>query len=86
MSTRTVRLDAETESTLAELQRLTGLSISDVLKRGVAAYRTQAVAEATRTPYEIYATLDLGSGGYARAPAREAKQALQAALRRKHRR
>jgi hypothetical protein len=84
MSTRTVRLDAETESTLAELQKLTGLSISDVLKRGVAAYRNEAVAQAARTPFEIYANLDLGRGGHARAPARQSRQALQTILRRKH--
>lgn len=34
MGTRTVRLDDEAEKTLASLRRLTGLSISEVLKRG----------------------------------------------------
>ncbi len=34
MSVRTVRLDAAAESTLAALRQRTGLSISEVLKRG----------------------------------------------------
>ncbi len=34
MGTRTVRFDDEAENTLARLRKLTGLSISEVLKRG----------------------------------------------------
>ena len=35
MGTRTVRLDDEAENTLARLRKTTGLSISEVLKRGL---------------------------------------------------
>jgi hypothetical protein len=82
MATRTVRLDDEAETTLERLRRITGLSLSEVLKRGLAAYETQALAETSRRPYDIYRALDLGPGGYAAAPARGAKSAVSAAIRR----
>jgi hypothetical protein len=84
MATRTVRLDDEAESTLERLRRITGLSISEVLKRGLAAYETQALAETSRRPYDIYRELDLGPGGYAAVPARAAKSRVADAIRRKH--
>jgi hypothetical protein len=37
MSTRTVRLDDESEKILEQIQRQTGLSVSDVLKSGLLA-------------------------------------------------
>ena len=86
MSTRTVRLDDEAERTLERLRRLTGLSISEVLKRGLEAYEEKAMQEAHRKPYDVYRELDLGGGGYAIAPAREAKSAVAEAIRRKHKR
>jgi len=85
MATRTVRLDAEAERTLARLTRMTGLSISEVLKRGLMSYKQQALnGSVTRTAYEVLCGLDLGPGGYARAPAREAKSAVKALIQRKH--
>lgn len=86
MGTRTVRLDDEAEKTLGQLRNLTGLSISELLKRGLHAYEAQAAEEAGRKPYDIYRELDLGPGGYASAPARESKTAVAEVLRRKHRR
>jgi hypothetical protein len=86
VGTRTVRLDDEAEKTLAAIRRRTGLSISEVLKRGLIAYRAVAFDEASVRPYDIYRRLDLGEGGYASAPSREAKAAVVAAIRRKHRR
>lgn len=86
MATRTVRLDPEAERTLASLTRMTGLSISEVLKRGLMSYKQQALnGPVTCTPYELLCRLDLGPGGYARAPARDAKSAVRAAILRKHR-
>jgi hypothetical protein len=64
----------EAETTLARLRPMAGVSISEVPNRGLAAYERQAEA------------LDLGSGGYAAAPARDAKSAVSDAIRRKHRR
>ena len=84
MSTRTVRLDDEAEKTLARLRNVTGLSISEVLTRGLKAYEEQALMQAHRKPYDVYRELDLGPGGYSIAPAREAKSAIAEAIRRKH--
>ena len=84
MGTRTVRLDDEAERTLERLRTITGLSISEVLKQGLKAYEGQTQAQTKRKPYDIYRELDLGAGGYALAPAREAKSAVAEILRRKH--
>lgn len=84
MGSRSVRLDEDTEKALMKLTRMTGLSISEVLKRGVFAYKAAALEKTTRKPYEIYQQLDLGDGGYALAPARDAKEAVRDILRKKH--
>ncbi len=84
MGTRTVRLDEEAEKKLAGLRRITGLSISEVLKRGLMAYEAEALQQAKERPYDVYRRLDLGEGGYAVAPASKAKSAVADAIRRKH--
>ncbi len=85
MATRTVRLDEESEQLLSELQAATGgESVSKLLKRGLRALREELRAEVAQRPYEVYEQLDLGPGGYGRAPARESKAALREILRRKH--
>jgi hypothetical protein len=84
MGTRTVRFDDEAEKTLAKLRKITGLSISELLKRGLLAYKTTALQKANEKPYDIYCRLDLGEGGYAVAPSNEAKSAVADAIRRKH--
>lgn len=84
MGTRTVRLDEETERILHRLRRTTGLSISEVLKRGVQAYSEHGVTEPA-APYEVFRKLDLGKGGYAKAPARETKGAIRKVIARKGR-
>jgi len=86
VGTRTVRLDDEAEKTLTKLRKVTGLSISEVLKRGLSAYEEQAMQRAARNPFAIYRELDLGKGGYAIGPARHAKSAVKEDIRRKHRR
>lgn len=86
MVTRTVRLDDEAEKTLDRLRSITGLSISELLKRGLSAYEAKALEQARRKPYDVYRDLDLGAGGYAIAPAREAKAAIADEIRRKHKR
>lgn len=85
MGTRTVRLDDETEKTLARLRKTTGLSISEVLKRGVKAY-AESTRAGGRRAYDVYRRLELGAGGWSIAPASAAKSAVKEALRRKHRR
>lgn len=86
MGTRTVRLDEETERELSRLRKLTGLSISEVLKRGVIAYRDSVSTQSEQKPYEVYRRLDLGEGGHAPAAAKDAKKAIVELLRRKHKR
>ncbi len=87
MGTRTVRLDAAAEATLADLQRRTGLSISDVMRKALRAYTHELDADIRRRPGEVYRSLGLpGEGGYAVAPARRAKEAVVEIIRKKHRR
>lgn len=83
MATRTVRLDEEAESALKEVRDATGLPISEALKRGLHTLRAQLRDQADRSPFEIYQTLDLGAGGYAKAPSSEAKRAIRQALNKK---
>jgi hypothetical protein len=83
MTTRTVRLDAETEATLRQIRRRTGMPISEALKRGLRALAEHITDDVKRTPYEIFRELDLGPGGYAIAPATETRQGVTEALRRK---
>lgn len=86
MGTRTVRLDDEAEKTLATLRRITGKSISEVFKEGLIAYKNIALQAANERPYDIYCQLDLGAGGDAVAPAKDAKKAMAEVIREKHRR
>jgi len=86
MTMRTVRLDDDAERALARLQKRTRLSISEVLKRGLAAYEQQSIEQRQIKPYDLYAKLDLGTGGWSLGAARDAKQVLKGALRRKHQR
>ena len=83
MVTRTVRLDDEAENTLARLRKTTGLSISEVLKRGLQAYVQRGEEDVKARPYDIYRRLDLGRGGWSVAPASDAKRAIKEVLRRK---
>lgn len=85
MALRTVRLDERTERTLQTLRKTSGLSISEVLKRGIAALATQAQGAGGRTPYEIYRQIELGAGGWAVAPGRDAKRRVRDAIVQKHR-
>lgn len=84
MSARTVRLDEQTERTLQALRRATGLSISEVLKQGVQALSAQMATAPAVPPYEVFRQIDLGAGGWAKAPASEAKRAVRDAIARKH--
>jgi hypothetical protein len=86
MATRTVRLDPEAEGLLQEIRRTTGLPISAVLKAGLAALRDQLHAGPPEAPFQVFAGLDLGPGGYAAAASTDTKAGVRAALERKHRR
>jgi hypothetical protein len=77
-------LDNETEKALARIARTTGMSISEILKRGVSSLEASVAERGFRKPWEVYSKLELGSGGYARAPARAAKAAARERIRSKH--
>lgn len=83
MGIRTVRLDADSESALNEVRKRTGLSVSEILRRGIRAYAA-SVEEVATTPYEVFEGLDLGPGGYALAPSERAKEAVVGIIREKH--
>ena len=84
MATRTVRLDNETEQVLDEVRAATGLAVSDVLKAGLRSLQEKLRAgEASRSPYDIYRELDLGSGGYAIAPSTDVRSAVRRRLKAK---
>jgi hypothetical protein len=81
MATRTVRLDDESERMLMEICRARELSVSQALKAGLHAACSQLKAKPSAPPpYEIYRRIDLGPGGYARAPARDAQRAIRRVL------
>ncbi|MCY4211168.1 MAG: hypothetical protein OXE97_09035 [Gammaproteobacteria bacterium] len=84
MAIRTVRLDDDAETILKTLQKQTGLSISNVLKQGLACFvKAQEIAAATK-PYDIYRELDLGPGDESAPAAAEAKSAVVGIIRQKH--
>ena len=86
MGSRTVRLDEEAERALSDVRRKTGMSISEALKRGLLVLRQKTREEPASDPWALYETIDLGQGGYAVAPARDAKRAAREAIERKRRR
>lgn len=83
MATRTVKLDDETERLLDQLVHATGLSISEVLKKGLLTLRERLEETSARSAWDVYADLDLGPGGYSIAPSAESRRNIQEALRRK---
>ena len=83
MGLRTVRLGPEAEDALHRIVRATGLSISGVLTRGLLALSEDVARQAAGRPYDVYARLDLGPGGYAIAPSTDTRRAVRKAIRRK---
>ena len=83
MSTRTVRLDEESEQVLEEVRQQTGLSVSAALKQGLLVLRDEVSRQATTTPYDIYQELDLGPGGYASTKSTHVREGVVEAIKRK---
>jgi hypothetical protein len=80
-----IYLDEEAEQTLQTILQ-TGLDISDALKKGLLLLQQQInVVSPTPTikPFDIYAQLDLGEGGYALFPSSQAKIGIKTILRKK---
>ena len=68
MSVRTVRLDDDAEATLAALRKQTGLSISDVLKRGLESYAEAVREEVGSYAFRYLSPVGPGSGRPCRGP------------------
>lgn len=83
MAVRTVRMDEESEKLLAQVCKSTGWTASEALKRGLRALDRSLAAAPARTAWDIYAALDLGSGGYASGPSTESRAAARAAIQRR---
>ena len=84
MTLKTIRLDPRSEALLADVVRRTGMTPSQALRAGLRALHERLRGRAD--PYAVYSALDVGPGGYARAPARRAKQAVRDLIRAKARR
>jgi len=85
MGMKTVRMEPEDERLLERLRRRTGWTSSDILKHGMRLLDQSLSREPAKSPYEVYAGLDLGPGGYASGPASQSREAARAAIMRKHR-
>jgi hypothetical protein len=83
-ATRTVRLDEATDAALAEARRLTGMSVSQILEQGILLVRDSASEREAARPYDVYARIDIGPGGYASASSRRTKSAFRERLARKY--
>jgi len=77
MSTRSVRLDDETEFALEDIINRTSMSISDAIKQGLISYREIALQTAFTHPSDFFNRFDLGDGGYTLATARDSKHLLR---------
>jgi hypothetical protein len=78
-------LDAEAEATLAKLREVTGLTISELLKRGLAAYEQETAQRAKRTPFDAWKNIDWGEGDPDIPQAKDAKVAVREIIRGKAR-
>ena len=79
MSTRSVRLDEESEVALEDITRATGKSISSAIKHGLLLYRNEV--NNSRKASDFFANYDIGEGGYALGPARNVSKILKMKLR-----
>jgi len=85
MGMKTVRMEPEDEKLLERLRRRTGLTTSDILKRGMRLLDESLATQPTKSAYEIYCKLDIGPGGYAIGPSTETSKSVREAILRKHR-
>lgn len=84
MALRTVRLEPADEKRLERIRRKTGWTTSDALKRGVLLLDESLSKQPTSGAYEIYASLDLGPGGYALGPSDKVRETVRKAVSRRH--
>lgn len=85
MGVKTVRMDPEDEKLLERLRRRTGLTASDILKRGMRLMDDSLSKNPAKTAYEIYCELDIGEGDESIPSASGSRDAVRRAILRKHR-
>jgi len=86
MSIRTIRMDDEAERMLSRIIQSSGMSMSTAFREGLKALQDELRETKTKSPYDIFKKLDLGPGGYAKAPSSETKRGVKEAIQRKLRR
>jgi hypothetical protein len=74
MARKTIRLDQRSAALLMDIARRTRMKPTQVLRAALRAVHQRLHVQVD--PYAVYAALDVGPGGHARAPARRAKQAV----------
>jgi hypothetical protein len=84
MGVRTVRLEPADEKRLERIRRKTGWTASDVLKRGMQLLDESIAKQPTSSAYDLYASLDLGPGGYALGPSDKVRETVRQAISRRH--
>ena len=84
MGTRTVRLDEETEKDLQDIRRVTGLSISDILKMGILSVKRNNIDKLALKSFEIFQSLNVGEADSSKPCSKDAKKAVKSIIKRKH--
>jgi hypothetical protein len=79
-------MDDDAERLLSRIVQTTGLSISATFKEGLKVLQNELGKTRNGSPYDIYKELNLGPGGYVKAPSSETKKAVKEAIQRKLRR
>jgi hypothetical protein len=67
-------MEPEDEKRLGRIRRQTGWTTSDALKRGLRSLERDLADDAASNAYAVYASLDLGPGGYAAGPASQTRE------------
>ncbi len=81
---RMVRLNDDAEAKLAALRKQTGLSDSNVLKRGPDALAKESRGQSAEMPYEVFRRVQLASNENAAGSAAEVKARIANAIKNKY--
>ncbi len=84
MAIRSVRLDKETEELLQLILSRTQMTVTQAVKEGIRSLAQDLDQDAGMSPYEIFRSLDLGSGGEDRVSSAQAKEGIGRILRKSH--
>lgn len=79
-------MEPEDEKRLERIRRRTGWATSDALRRGLRALERDISSEATSRAFDIYASLNLGPGGYAAGPASQSRETARRVIAQKAKR